>query len=129
MVINEDTLELQFLQRELTSVEGQPSLDLVAVYSASFQGSEPNTYRALNQVVLQFVDTYMDTLEELAKPKVDQLMRYMGIEVEGDLEGFLWDDQVDYSPVIIEGRVVFKVDMLFDEIPPEDLYDTEEPAG
>jgi len=105
---------------ELHGLEPE-TFDIFAQMSADFEGAVPDSYRALNALVLDWVEENKDKLTEMIAPKVIEHYDHEGSEIdtsnfEKNKKGFIWEEQVDYMPMIDDGKgkLFFELELVFD---------------
>lgn len=103
------------IETEISSVD---VLDIVARLALTYKGDFPKSYRVLNSMIMDWVDSNEKKIIDAIRPKIESYLRAEYPEVEfGDMdnaEELLWEEQVDYHPEVDadSGKVYFIVDLM-----------------
>ena len=105
---------------ELHGLEPE-TFDIFASFSTKYEGVPPTSYRVLNAIVLDWVEDNKDKLTEIVAPKVIEHYAHEESaidtsEFEEHKSDFIWEEQVDYMPMVHEdeNRLYFELELVFD---------------
>jgi hypothetical protein len=93
--------------------------DVFAHLKLDYTGTVPLSYRVINSIVLDYVEENRVELEKLIAP---ELFKHFSqedsdISVEGspeDLKDFIWEEQVDYMPMVNEEGIFIEIELVTD---------------
>lgn len=94
--------------------------------SLDYEGMPPSSYRALNSIVMDYVDENKDSLEESISSKVVEHFSQEDSPIDPkdfgkDYKDFIWEEQVDYMPMVDEEnkKVFFEIEVVINIEPIE----------
>lgn len=88
-------------------------LDIWANIRISYTGTPPESYRVLNQMIMDWVDDNEKDLKKQINPELISFIdgQYKDVDVsdlDADFDDYIWEDQVDYMPDVDEDNKEIK---------------------
>jgi hypothetical protein len=107
--------------KEASGVEAEDFI-MYAQVAVPCEGNIPEDHRVLNVIISDYMADKKSVLEtSLQKPVLSFLVReYQGVadysEVLNGMEDFIWEDQVDYLPLVdkTSNRIFFTIELLLE---------------
>jgi len=94
-------------------------IDIWAELKIKYEGTPPDSYRVLNSMILDWVDSNEDSLKKILNPKLIPFLNsnYPDIDTSDlveDFDDYIWEDQVDYHPQIDEKEnlIYFTIELV-----------------
>jgi len=96
-------------------------LDVWANIRLKYEGDPPESYRVLNQMIMDWVDDNEKKLKEEINPELISFLsgQYENIDIsdlDADFDDYIWEDQVDYIPEVHEDtkEIKFVLELVLD---------------
>lgn len=96
-------------------------LDIWADMVLSYEGDPPDSYRVLNAAIMDWVEEHDEDLKKVINPRLIPFIkgRYTDVDVSDlkeDFDDYIWEDQVDYMPVVDEDdkTIKFSLELVLD---------------
>ena len=87
--------------------------------SMDYEGTPPSSYRALNSIVMDYVDENKDDLEKMLSQKVVEHFSQEEspidpAEFQKEYKDFIWEEQVDYMPMVDQEKkkIFFEIEVV-----------------
>jgi hypothetical protein len=115
--------------------ESGNTLDIWADFSLAYDGEPPDSYRALNTIIMDWVDNNEDDIKKEVNPHLKEYLtsNFPDIDLsdlDENFDDYIWEDQVDYYPEIDEEnkQIKFSIELVLEleEDDGEDSEDSEE---
>lgn len=96
-------------------------VEVWANYTIEYDGDPPDSYRVLNAMIQDWVDSHEKELKKEVNPNLiaflnDQYKYVDTSDLNKDFDDYIWEDQVDYMPEIDEDKneINFVIELVLD---------------
>jgi len=101
--------------------EFEADIEVLSNLQLTYEGEPPESYRVLNGMLQDWVEDHKEDLRKVINPKLIPFLKekYPNADMSDlneDLDDYIWDEQVDYTPDIDEDKklINFTVEINID---------------
>jgi hypothetical protein len=101
--------------------EFEADIEVLSNLQLTYEGEPPESYRVLNGMLQDWVEDHKEDLRKVINPKLIPFLKekYPSADMSDlheDLDDYIWDEQVDYTPDIDEDKklINFTVEINID---------------
>jgi len=99
----------------------QSHLEVWAELILPYEGTPPESYRILNSMLMDWVDENEQELKKIINPELVAFLdgQYKDVDtsdLDQDFDDYIWEDQVDYMPIVDEDKkeITFTLELVLE---------------